>query len=157
RDRDADGRYDFRAQVVLLDAWYPHLIDALLPQLVAVESSGASALQARYDAPRAQGSAYQEGWYEHMKRVLEMVLGVEGKASYRVLRCADGTLEGCRAGVLTALDRALEDLGGLTDVDGWDGTQLANAKGKAGATVESYDAVEHTSFALIPVPPIHWL
>jgi hypothetical protein len=157
RDRDANGRYDFRAPVVLMDAWYPHLIDALLPQLVAVEGRGASVLQSRYDAPRAQGSAYQEGWYEHMKRVLEMALETEGKGSYRVLHCADGRLEGCRAGVLTALDRALADLGGVANVDGWSGAELDNAKGADGATVEEYDAVEHVSFSFIPVPPIHWM
>ncbi|MGH7898947.1 MAG: penicillin acylase family protein, partial [Candidatus Binatia bacterium] len=133
RDRDADGRYDFRAEVVLMDAWYPHLIDTLLPQLTALEGNGASVLQSRYDAPRAQGSAYQEGWYEHMKRVLEMALGTEGRASYRVLRCADGTPAGCRGGVLAALDRALADLGGLANVEAWNGAQLDNAKGAAGA------------------------
>jgi acyl-homoserine lactone acylase PvdQ len=157
RDRDANGAYDMRAQVVLMDAWYPHLIDALLPQLVEVESTGASVLQARYDAPRAQGSAYQEGWYEHMKRVLEMVLGTPGHFDYRVLKCADGTLQGCRAGVLAALDQALGDLGGLGNQAGWDGTQLTYAKGAGCGAVEACDAVVHTSFSFIPVPDIHWV
>src|SRR3546814_3172832 len=53
-----------------MDAWYPHLIDTVLPQMVAVEAKGASLLAGRYDAPRAQGSAFQEGWFQHMKRVL---------------------------------------------------------------------------------------
>ena len=170
RDRDASGTYDFRAQVVLMDAWYPHLIDALLPQLVAVEQKGASVLQGRYDAPRGQGSAYQEGWFEHMKRVLEMVLNTPGHSDYRVLKCADGTAAGCRNGILTALDQALADLGGLSAEATWDGSKLASSPpacspgmtadqcgGSTGNTVEAYDAVVHTSFSFIPVPSIHWI
>lgn len=155
RDRDASGTYDARSAVVFMDAWYPRLIDALLPQMVEVESLGAPLLTGRYDAPRAQGSAYQEGWYQHMKRVLEMALEMPGHASYRVLRCADGTTAGCRTAVLAALDQALGDLGGIGNMANWDGTQLAYAKGDCG-NVEACDAVEHTSFSFIPVPPIHW-
>ena len=158
RDRDASGTYDMRPQVVLMDAWYPHLIDTMLPQLVAVEQAGASALQGRYDAPRGQGSAYQEGWFEHMKRVLEMVLNSPGHSGdYRVLTCADGTLGGCRTAVLSALDSALADLGGLGNKASWSGSTLSYQKGSGCGVVEKCDAVVHTSFALIPVPTIHWL
>ena len=174
RDRNADGAYDFRPQVVLMDAWYPHLIDTMLPQLVAVEKAGASALQGRYDAPRAQGSAYQEGWFEHMKRVLEMVLNVPGHSGdYRVLKCADGTLGGCRKAVLDALDLALTDLGGLSAQASWSGAAarfgdcpssgilplpLPPPLGpSSGCTVEQYDSVRHTSFSYIPMPSIHWI
>ncbi|MDI3259634.1 MAG: penicillin acylase family protein [Sinobacteraceae bacterium] len=162
RDRDDDGVYDFRHQAVLMDAWYPHLIDTLLPQMTAVQSalgSDSFLLQGRYDAPRAQGSAYQNGWFEQMKRVLEMALGTPNHTDYRALKCAGtGTLEDCRHAVLAALDAALTDLGGLSNLDHWDGTQLANpADGKTGETVETYDEVKHTDFSLLPVPPIRWL
>ncbi len=156
RDRDADGAYDQRAQVVLMDAWYPHLIDALMPQLVAVQAAGASALAGRYDAPRAQGSAYQEGWFQHMIRAIDTVQGKPGVTPYRVIKCADGTLAGCRAGVLSALDQALIDLGGLSNQAAWDGTQLRYPKSEDCGVVESCDTVDHTSFSFIPVPPIHW-
>jgi acyl-homoserine lactone acylase PvdQ len=160
RDRDNDGIYDFRAQVVLMDAWYPHLIDAMLPQMTALTKAGVSALQGRYDAPRAQGSAYQEGWFEHMKRVLEMVMNTPGHTGdYRALKCAGtGTVTDCRAAVLSALDLALNDLGGLSNMAKWDGTQLANpADGKTGETVETYDEVKHTDLSLLSVPPIRWI
>jgi hypothetical protein len=75
-----------------MDAWYPRLIERVLPQLVAQEGFVG---QSRYDAPRAQGSAYQEGYFEHMSRVLQMVLG-ETTTPYRVLKCGDGTLTDCR-------------------------------------------------------------
>ena len=156
RDRDADGAYDQRAQVVLMDAWYPHLIEQLMPQLVAIEAAGASALTGRYDAPRAQGSAYQEGWFQHMIRVIDTVQDKPGHTPYRVLRCADGSRAGCRTAVLAALDLALADLGGLGNQAAWDGTQLIYPKGADCGTVEDCDAIEHTSFSFIPVPPIHW-
>ncbi|HEX4871849.1 MAG TPA: penicillin acylase family protein [Nevskiaceae bacterium] len=153
RDRDRDGVYDHRAAVVLMDAWYPELILELLPQLVAqdgfVGNSRAS------DPPRAQGSAYQEGWFQHLKRVVEMVNG-ESPAPYRALRCADGSAEGCRSAALQALDAALVRLGGLANQAGWDGSQLPNAKNRAGAVVEDYDAVEHTPISFYQVAPIHW-
>ncbi len=158
RDRDNDGSYDMRAAVVLMDAWYPHLIDAVLPQMVTVEGQGASLLTGRYDAPRAQGSAYQEGWYQHMKRVLEMALNTPGHTNYRVLRCANsGDPAVCRSAVLTALEQALTTLGGLANQANWDGTQLANQQGEAGVAVEEYDNVHHTSFSFLPVANIHWI
>lgn len=158
RDRDGDGSYDHRAQAVLMDAWYPHLIDTVLPQMVAIEAKSASLLTGRYDAPRAQGSAFQEGWFQHMKRVLNTAMATPGHVDYRALKCADSDdLETCRQAVLTALDEALSDLGGLSNQANWDGTVLPNAKGKAKAKIEDYDAVEHTSFSFIPVPPIPWI
>jgi acyl-homoserine lactone acylase PvdQ len=170
RDRDHDGIYDQRAQVVLMDAWYPHLIDALLPQITAVDGDGTRApanptncsglaLQCRYDAPRAQGSAYEYGYYEFMKRVLQMALGTPGHKDYRVLKCAGtGLLTDCRGAVLTALDQALADLGGLATRAMWDGTALVNAQtGKVGASVETYDQITHTGFGFFAVPPMRWV
>lgn len=149
RDRDHSGDYDQRAQVLLMDAWYPRLIDSMLPQLVAQDGYVGTG---RYDNPRAQGSAFQEGWFQHMRRVLQMVLGEPG-TPYRQLKCADGSKAGCRAAVLTALDQALADLGGLAAKDSWEGSPLAPAGDQR---VEDADAVKHTAFSFLPVPPIHW-
>lgn len=158
RDRDGDGVYDHRAAVVFMDAWYPHLIDNVLPQMTAVEAKGASLLTGRYDAPRAQGSAFQEGWFQHMKRVFDTALATPGHVDYRVLKCANSTVAAdCRAAVLKSLDQALTDLGGVSNMANWDGSQLSNAKGRANAKVEDYDAVEHSSFSYLPVPAIPWL
>jgi acyl-homoserine lactone acylase PvdQ len=166
RDRDADGRYDQRQAVVLMDAWYPHLIDALLPQVTAIDGGGTDptscsglALQCRYDAPRAQGSAFEYGYYEMMKRVLEMSLGTPGHTDYQALKCAGtGAASDCRAAVATALAQALADLGGWAARDGWDGTTLVNVQTlKSGETVETYDAIVHQGFSLLPVAPIPWI
>jgi hypothetical protein len=168
RDRDGDGLYDQRAQVVLMDAWYPHLIDALVPQIIAIDGAGAHqnptectglALQCRLDAPRAQGSAFEYGYHEHMKRLLQTVLGTPGHHEYRALKCAGtGSMSDCRAGVLAALGQALSDLGGLSSMSSWDGTTLYNAQtSMTGETVEAYDAVVHQGFGLKMVPNIPWV
>ncbi len=158
RDRDDDSRYDHRAAVVLMDAWYTRLMGTVTPQLSMIEARGVSALAARYDAPRAQGSAYQEGWFQHMKRLMQTALGTPGRVDYRALKCANSNDPAvCRAAVLTALDRALADLGGLSNQMAWDGRQLVYAKGTDCGVVENCDAVEHTSFAFQPPPSIHWI
>ncbi|HRI50161.1 MAG TPA: penicillin acylase family protein [Pseudomonadota bacterium] len=158
RDRDASGVYDFRAQVVLMDAWYLHMMDAVLPQLRDLDAKGAAVLTDRFDAPRAQGSAFEQGWFQHMKRVFQTVLGTPGHQDYRALKCAGtGTLADCRKALLDSLTQALTELGGLANQASWDGSRIPNAKGKSGAKVEDYDAVEHTSFSFLPVPPIHWI
>ena len=158
RDRDDSGQYDHRAAVVLMDAWYLRLMETVTPQLSTIEKAGGPVLVGRYDAPRAQGSAYQEGWFQHMRRLMQTALGTPDRVEYRALKCANSSdVAVCRAAVLTALDQALSDLGGLSTSASWDGSQIAYAKGADCGVVEDCDAVEHTSFAFQPPPAIHWI
>jgi hypothetical protein len=167
RDRDASGTYDFRAQVVLMDAWYARMMDLVLPQMALIESKGAGVLTGRYDAPRAQGSAYQEGWFQHMRRVFETVLNTPGHQDYRALKCAGtGVLADCRKALLDSLAAALTDLGGLSNQAAWAGapSRYGDCPGSSipgqsvtNCTVEEYDSVRHTSFSFLPVPAIHWI
>lgn len=157
RDRDHDGVYDHRAAVVLMDAWYPELHRTILPQVRQLADAGIPVLQGEYDAPRQQGSAFQFGWFQMHKRVLQMALGRPGHTPYRALKCAGSDdPQACRAAVLAALDAALQKLGGLSNQANWDGSQLPNQAGKDGAVVEDYDAVEHTAISFYKVAPIHW-
>jgi acyl-homoserine lactone acylase PvdQ len=165
RDRDQDGKYDQRAAVVLMDAWYPHLIDALLPQVTAIDGGGSSlsscnglALQCRYNAPGAEGSAFAEGYFEMMKRVLQMALATPGHTNYRALKCAGtGAAGDCQSAVAKALDQALADLGGWDQRASWDGSTLPNASSTPAQTVEAYDAIQHTEFSAFAVPSIPWI
>ncbi len=160
RDRNNDGLYDARPAVVLMDAWYPYLIDTVLPQLAAHDGFVA---QGRYDAPRAQGSAYIAGWYEHLKRVLDTALGLPGTTPYRQLQCAGGGgAAACRTAVLAALESALARLGGIDNQANWDGTTLGvysarSSDPAADQTVEDYDATRHIGLSLLPVPAIRWI
>ena len=66
-----------------MDAWYLHLMDAVLPLLRDLDAQGASVLTARFDASRAQGSAFEQGWFQPMKRVFQTVLSTPGQKDYR--------------------------------------------------------------------------
>lgn len=169
RDRDRSGTYDHRAAVVLMDAWYPRLIDRILPQLDGDTPNIRGLVgQGSYDAPREQGSAYQFGWFQNMKRVLEMALDKPGHTPYRRLKCAGtGGLAACRAAVLEALNQAVADAGGLANIDDWDGSGFGatfagqegrpnQAAGEDSAAVEAYSDVEHTAISTQAVPSIHW-
>ena len=148
RDRDNDGRYDHRAAVVLMDTWYQELITTMLPQL---DGQNLAVVQSRYNAPGAQGSAYQAGWYEFMQRLLRTALDKPERVDYRVLKCANSDeASACRAAVMTALDAALAILG--PDQNNWDGSQIYE-----GTVVEEQDSIRATTFGLIPIPPIHWV
>lgn len=173
RDTHADnpGVYDQQAAVVLMDAWYPELAKTMLPQVTAIDScnpatgggGGANSgfsLQGCYDAPRAQGSAFQHGWFEMMRRVLKMSLGTANHP-YRALKCGgkgEGSLAACRTAVLTALSSALNTLGGVANEANWDGTQLPSAQygTTTGHTVEDYDSIIFTDFSLLGVPNMPW-
>jgi hypothetical protein len=168
RDRDGNGRYDDRMQAVLMDAWYQHLMDTVTPQLAALNPNpdhygltggcGANILLCRYDAPRAQGSAYEYGWYQVMYRLLRTELNAPDHTDYRELRCAgSGDFDDCRNAVLTALDGALTDLGGWNRRALWSGRELANAAGKTNAPVEKYDEIDFNNFSWIAAPSMPWV
>jgi hypothetical protein len=63
-----------------------------------------------HDNPRAQGSAFQSGFYSHIQKDLRSVLGkkVKGKASR--IYCGKGKLKTCRADLLASLDAAVKAL-----------------------------------------------
>jgi acyl-homoserine lactone acylase PvdQ len=167
RDRNQDGKYDHRAAVVLMDAWYLHLMDTVTPQLKQLDPdtdvSGltncvGAILLCKYDAPRQQGSAYEYGWFQPMVRMLQMALNTPGHTDYRALKCAgSGTATDCRNAVLTALSDALGDLGGIANMGKWDGSQLGNAAGKKKATVEKYDEIDFSDFSLLADPGMPWI
>jgi acyl-homoserine lactone acylase PvdQ len=159
--------YDNQPAVVLMDAWYNHMLSTVTTQLEQIDpqqdQNGLSdcvgaILLCRYDAPRPQGSAYEYGWYQPMYRMLQMVLNTPGHHNYQALKCAGtGVLADCRNAVLTALTSALNDLGGISNMANWDGTTLANEAGDSNATVEKYDAIVPTDLSELAVPAIPWI
>ena len=159
--------YDNQPAVVLMDAWYLHLMTTVTSQLNALDpykdaaslSGGcvSSVLLCRQDAPRAQGSAYEYGWYQPMYRMLQMALNTPGHSNYQTLKCAGtGLLTDCRNAVLAALDSAISDLGGISNMANWNGTQLPNMAGDSNATVETYDEIAPTDFSALPAQPMPW-
>jgi hypothetical protein len=93
-DRDGDGHYDDDAAVALMDAWYPRLVhaafDAELATVYGLIPMGFD------DAPSNShvGSAYQDGYYGYLDKMLRQAVGRRVRGRYRGLRCADGTRGG---------------------------------------------------------------
>lgn len=152
RDRNQDGQYDDRAAVVLMDAWYPRMIDEAMPQLVKLEntSNGNVMPIGRDNSPGAKGSAYQSGYYGYLQRSFKKVLGTANHP-YNVLQCADDTLQGCRQALLTSLDKALSKLGGISSKANWDGSTLY------GEPVEKRDQIEFSGVGLAQADPMTWV
>lgn len=145
RDRDGDGQYDDHSAVALMDAWYPHMIDEMLPQLTAMEDVNGQnlTLMERDNKPGPMGSAYQEGDYGYLQRVMDQAMGASVHP-YQALRCDDSDREGdCRAALIRSLNEAVSDLGGVASMDSWDAD-------------ESADDIQHRAIGLSTVPAIAW-
>ena len=145
RDRDGDGNYDEEAAVALMDAWYPLMIDILLPQITAVEDVDGQnlSLMGRDNKPGAGGSAYNNGYYGYLERVLEQAAGTSA-SPYRALRCAGSDdLAACRSALADSLNQAIAELGGIASMDSWN-------------VDETQDQIQHRAIGLASVPAIHW-
>ena len=147
RDRDGPAldtaalRYQDRVAVAFMDAWWTNMIDALLPQIVAIEAAGVM-IGGRHNAPGAVGSAFQSGYYGYMRRVLDMTLG-QSTAPHKQLKCAGSEApEDCRAALVASLQLTMAQLG--TDMQQW------------ATNLEQDDAINHTAFGLADPANIHW-
>ena len=87
------------------------------------------------------GSSFQGGYYGFLQKSFQMALGQPVQGRYRVLRCADGTLGGCRAALLSSLKAALSELGG--DPPQWN-------------VDPATDAIHYRAIGLVAVPDSPW-
>ncbi|MDX1803916.1 MAG: penicillin acylase family protein [Alcanivorax sp.] len=145
RDRDQDGHYDDDPAVALMDAWYPKMIDSLLPQVTAIEDVNGQNLSLiqRDDRPGPIGSAYQSGYYGYLQRVLDQALG-QSDHPYQSLRCADSDQpDNCRAALADSLNQAIAELGGIANMSNWQ-------------VDKSQEQIQHRAIGLSSVPGIDW-
>jgi hypothetical protein len=70
-----------------------------------------------------------------------MALGVHVAAPYRLLRCADGTLAGCRKAIIASLRATAKALGDDTSL--WDADEGA-------------DAIDYSAVGLVDLPNMPW-
>ncbi|HEY2775844.1 MAG TPA: penicillin acylase family protein [Candidatus Binatia bacterium] len=145
RDRDHNGVYDNDHAVAIMDAWFPHMIDQTVgPQL----SSFYSDIPLEFDnKPGAIGSAYQDGYYGILKKVLRMALGQSVGAPYEVLHCADGTQAGCRTALVNSLQAAVNDLT----------TQFSSSDPSTWTVDSAGEEIEFRPFGLATVPGMPWI
>jgi acyl-homoserine lactone acylase PvdQ len=108
RDKDADGVYDHAPAVALMDAWWAPSLEAVFKPVLG------NAYEAipfgDHDAPRAQGSAFQNGLYGHVQKDLRTVLGEPVKGRFSRGYCGAGKLKDCREILLASFDLAVKAL-----------------------------------------------
>jgi hypothetical protein len=140
-DRNGDGQYDDHAAVALMDTWWPLLVhSAFNPTLSGLY--GNVLLPLDDDNRHAHlGSSFQGGYYGYLQKAFQMALGEPVQGRYRVLRCADGTLAGCRAALLSSLRAAISQLGG--DPSQW-------------TDDPADDAIKYRAIGLVGVPDSPW-
>jgi len=120
-DRDQDGHYDDEAAVVLMDAWWDRLIEAMFdPQLEGLYGVVGVGF---HDAPSGHnGSAFQGGYYGTVKKALRQARGRKVKGKYKALRCGGGKRKDCFAAVQASFRdtiAALSDQFGSDDPATW--------------------------------------
>ncbi|HJP67099.1 MAG TPA: penicillin acylase family protein, partial [Actinomycetota bacterium] len=110
-DRDGNGQYDDSPAVALMDAWWDRVVRAAFdPTLGGLYDL----IPLPFDDENRTdglGSSFQGGYYGYLQKTARMLLGDHVAQPYRVLRCADGTLAGCRQAVRDSLAAAVAALG----------------------------------------------
>ena len=108
RDKDADGSYEHSPAVALMDAWWEPAAQAIFKPTLGDAYDALP--MGHHDNPRAQGSAFQSGFYSQINKDLRTVLGlpVRGKASR--IYCGKGSLKRCRTALVASLDEAVKAL-----------------------------------------------
>ncbi len=127
RDKDSDGAYEHSPAVALMDEWWEPAAQAIfkptLGKAYEVLPMG------HHDAPRAQGSAFQSGFYSHINKDLRTVLGLKVRGEASRVYCGRGSLQRCRKDLLASFDAAVkaleEEYGG--DPATWDVDEQAES------------------------------
>ncbi|MBW3662537.1 MAG: penicillin acylase family protein [Actinobacteria bacterium] len=120
RDLDDDGEVDVQAPLVLYDAWFPALTEAIFrPTLGAAMDEVPLALTER---ARPGGSAYFGGWHGQIHRDLRQLLGESLTAPASRTYCGGGDADACRQALLDSLDEVLAGIEADhgTDPSEWD-------------------------------------
>jgi acyl-homoserine lactone acylase PvdQ len=118
-DRDGDGAMDSGAAPVIMDTFYPRLLDAVMggalgPQLADLKSLEGS--------NNFTGSGFTGGGINYIDKDLRQLLGARFKHPFRTRFCGGGDVNACRAAVWGALDsagEALETAQGSASPDAW--------------------------------------
>jgi hypothetical protein len=152
---DNDGAYDQAEAVQIMDAWWPLWVEGefkptLGDELNEIFIGHGSAI---HDAPRAQGSAFQNNVYGFVDKDLRAVRGAEVKAPYSRIYCGQGNLADCRTMLLDTLAQAAstsaDELYGTTGCEFFNGTEASPQM--------CGDAVKSVDVTLAAVPPFHWI
>lgn len=149
RDRDGNGVYEQAEAVRIMDTWWPLLLEAQFkPALGDGLFEKLQSMIGFDDIPRAQGSAYQSGWYGYAQKDLRTVLGKRVKGRYSREYCGKGKLRKCRQALLGSLQQAL----GVSAAELY-GTETC----EGGDPQWCHDSVRSRALGAVTQPPMHWI
>jgi hypothetical protein len=149
RDRDGNGVYEQAEAVWIMDTWWPLLLEAQFkPALGDGLFEKLQSMIGFDDIPRAQGSAYQSGWYGYAQKDLRTVLGKRVKGRYSREYCGKGKLRKCRQALLGSLQQAL----GVSAAELY-GTETC----EGGDPQWCHDSVRSRALGAVTQPPMHWI
>jgi acyl-homoserine lactone acylase PvdQ len=155
RDRDGDGAYEHADAIRILDAFWPRWMRAefepsLGPALFAQLEAAHELDNEPNNGGQHLGSAYQTGWYGYAAKDLRRVLGRPVVRTYSKRYCGGGRLTRCRAVLLDALGRALDDSPAALYAD--DDCAQAGRQGDQAC----FDAIEFRATGAVTQPMIGW-
>jgi acyl-homoserine lactone acylase PvdQ len=143
RDKDSDGSYEHSPAIALMDRWWEPAARAIFKPTLG---SAYDALpMGHHDNPRAQGSAFQSGFYSHINKDLRTVLGLKVRGRASRVYCGRGSLKRCRKDLLHSLDVAVKalELEFGNDPSSWDAD-------------ETGDQIDFTPVGLQDQPNMQW-
>ena len=143
RDKDSDGSYEHSAAIALMDEWWERAAQAIFKPTLGPAYDVLP--MGHHDNPRAQGSAFQSGFYSHINKDLRTVLRMRVRGKWSRIYCGKGSLARCRKALTASLDaavKALEDEFGA-EPDTWDAD-------------EAGDQIDFTPVGLQDQPNMQW-
>lgn len=111
RDLNKDGVYDDNDAVVLMDAWWPKLVDAMFRPALGNDALAALRTMAPYGEERGTAPYapdFADGWYGQVSKDLrDLFTPKKVRGRYSRIYCGGGSKKRCRAAILGSLSAAL--------------------------------------------------
>jgi acyl-homoserine lactone acylase PvdQ len=112
RDLNKDGVYDDNDAVVLMDAWWPKLVDAEFHPALGDDALAALRTMLPYGEERGTdpyAPDFESGWYGQVSKDLrDLFTPKRVRGRYSRVYCGDGSKRRCRAALLQSLSDALK-------------------------------------------------
>jgi len=112
RDLDKDKKYDSSDAVVLMDAWWPKLVDAEFHSALGDDALKALRAMAVFGEERGTGPYapdFADGWYGQVSKDLRDLFTPRNvKGRWSRVYCGGGSKKKCRAAILASLSEAMK-------------------------------------------------
>jgi acyl-homoserine lactone acylase PvdQ len=151
-----DGTYDDTKAVRYMDAWWPHLVKAVMGKALGADLyTTAQTMQGLDNRPGASGSAYGGGWYGYVDKDLRQVLGEPVTDPYSREYCGDGRKRACGNDVARSLSKALKAKSNEDLYSGFP-TPACTALPTTPDAQWCRDSIRATTIGIVSQPPIDW-